>query len=144
MSSFQDSEKWKACCHVSIIPFKDQKPTIILFFCDGTHCFARKMSRDSERETASPILKNFLHQSQPSTSETESKRQKNFHLCHNRVDFPLGDGFNQKIFYILHLYTFSLHYSNMNFSVSTLLSGLSTLQQIQWLWLQKMSSKKWQ
>ena len=29
-------------------------------------------------------------------------------------------------------------------SPTKLLSGLSTLEQIQWLWLQKISSKKWQ
>ena len=31
-------------------PFRDQKPTIILFGVDGTHCFARKTSRDYEKE----------------------------------------------------------------------------------------------
>ena len=32
------------------IPFKDQKPTIMLFRGDGTHYFARKTSRDYEKE----------------------------------------------------------------------------------------------
>ena len=37
-TSFCDCKKCKACCHVLNIPFKDQKPTIMLFGGDGTHC----------------------------------------------------------------------------------------------------------
>ena len=73
-TSFYDCKKCKACCHVLKIPFKDQKPTVMLFGDDGTHCFARKTSRDYEKP--SPFLKNFLRQSQPSTSEREPKKDK--------------------------------------------------------------------
>ena len=31
-------KKCEACCHFLNIPFKDQKPTIMLFAGDGTHC----------------------------------------------------------------------------------------------------------
>ena len=75
-TSFYDCKKCKACCHNLNIPFKDQKPTIILFGGDGTHCFARKTSRDYEKGKPSPFLKNFLRQSQPSTSEREPKKDK--------------------------------------------------------------------
>ena len=34
------TKKCKACCNVLNIPFKDQKPTIMLFGGDGTQCFA--------------------------------------------------------------------------------------------------------
>ena len=71
---FYDCQKCKACCHVLNIPFKDQKPTIMLFGGDGTHCFARKTSRDYEKEKPSLFLKKFLRQSQPSTSEPEPKK----------------------------------------------------------------------
>ena len=37
-TSFYDCKKCKACCNVLNIPFKDQKPTIMLFGGDGTHC----------------------------------------------------------------------------------------------------------
>ena len=67
-------KKCKACCNVLNIPFKDQKPTIMLFGGDGSHCLARKTSRDYERP--SPFLKKFLRQSQPSTSEPEPKKVK--------------------------------------------------------------------
>ena len=40
----------------------------MLFGGDGTHCFARKTSRDYEKEKTSP----FFRQSQPSTSELEA------------------------------------------------------------------------
>ena len=73
-TSFYDCKKCKACCHVLNIPFKDQKPTIMLFGGDGTHCFARKTSRDYAKP--SPFLKKFLRQSQPSTHEPEPKKVK--------------------------------------------------------------------
>ena len=70
-TSFYDCKKCKACCHVLNILFKDQKPTIMLFGGDGTHCFARKSSRDYEKEKLSPFLKKFLHQSNRGKSEPE-------------------------------------------------------------------------
>ena len=76
ITSFYDCKKCRACCHVLNIPFKDQKPTIMLFGGDGTHCFAKKTSRDYEKEKPSPFLKKFLTQSHPSTSEPEPKRVK--------------------------------------------------------------------
>ena len=74
MNSFYDFKKCKACCLVLNIPFKDQKPTFMLFGGDGTHCLARKTS--SKYEKPSPFLKKFLRQSQPSTSEPEPKKVK--------------------------------------------------------------------
>ena len=65
MNSFYDCKKCKACRHVLNIPFKDQKPTIMLFGGDGTHCFARKTKHDYKEP--SPFLKKFLRQSQSPT-----------------------------------------------------------------------------
>ena len=73
-TSFYDCKNCKACCHVLNIPFKDQKPTIMLFGGDGTHCFARKTSDDYEKP--SPFFKKFLRLSQPSTLEPEPKKVK--------------------------------------------------------------------
>ena len=75
-TSFYDCKMCKACCNVLNIPLKAQKPTIMLFGGDGTHCFARKTSRDYEKEKPSPFLKKFLRQSQSSTSEPEPKMVK--------------------------------------------------------------------
>ena len=75
-TSFYDCKKCKACCNVLNIHFKDRKLTIMLFGGDGTYFFARKTSRDYEKEKPSRFLKNFLRQSQPSTSELEPKKVK--------------------------------------------------------------------
>ena len=72
--SFYDCNKCKPCCNVLKILLKDQKTTIMLFGGDGTHCFARKTSRDYEKEKPLPFLKKFLSQSQPTTSEPEPKK----------------------------------------------------------------------
>ena len=45
-SSFYDCKKRKNCSHVIDIPFKEQKPTIILFAGVWTHCFGRKANSD--------------------------------------------------------------------------------------------------
>ena len=74
MTSFYDCKKRKTCCHVLNVPFEDQKLTIMLFGGDGTHCFARKTSRNYRKEEPSPFLTKFLRQSQPSTSEPEPKK----------------------------------------------------------------------
>ena len=46
----------------------------MLFGGGGTHCLARKLSRDYENKKPSPFLKKFFRQSQPSTSEPEPKK----------------------------------------------------------------------
>ena len=43
---------------------------------DGTYCFARKTSRNDEKEKPFPFLKKFLRQSQPSTYEPEPKKSR--------------------------------------------------------------------
>ena len=48
----------------------------MLFGGDGTHCVARKMSCDYEKEKPSPFLKKFLRQSQPGKSEPAPKKAK--------------------------------------------------------------------
>ena len=67
--SFYNCKKCNACCNVLIIPFKDRKPTTMLFNGDGTHCFAKKTSRDYKKEQLSPFLKKFLRQSQSPAPE---------------------------------------------------------------------------
>ena len=107
-TSFYECKKCKACCHVLSIPSKDQKPTIMLFGGDGTHCFSRKTSRDNENKKPSPFLK-FCANHNQAHPNLNPKMQKLFHLWHNRVDTPLVDTNNQNFRYLLILYTFSLH-----------------------------------
>ena len=89
-TSFYDCKKCKACCNLLKIPFKDQKPTIMLSGGDGTHCFARKTSRDYEKRKPSQFLKIFLLQSQPSTSELEPKKDKSSPNMEQTYPFPIG------------------------------------------------------
>ena len=96
-SNFYDCKKCKSCCHVLNNPFTGRKPRISLIASDGTHCFARKASRDYEKEKPSPLLKKSLRQ-HPNLNQS---RQKLFHLWHNRVDNPL-------VYYNLIFFTFSL------------------------------------
>ena len=107
-TSFYDCKKCKACCHVLDIPFKDQKPTIILFGGDGTHFFASKTSRDYEKGKPITFLKKCSASQIQAHPNLNQKRQKLFHLWYNRVDTPLVDTVNQNFIYILILYTFSL------------------------------------
>ena len=53
-TSSYDCKKCKACYNVLNIPFKDQKPTNMLFGGDGTHFL-------QERRVASTKKKNHLH-----------------------------------------------------------------------------------
>ena len=109
-TSSYDCKKCKACCKVLNIPFKDQKPTIMLFGVDGTHCFARKTRRDYEKEKNHlHIWRNFSANHIQAHPNLNQKRRKLFHLWYNRVDNPLVDTVNQNFIYILILYTFSLH-----------------------------------
>ena len=87
-TSFYDCKNCKSCCHVLNNPFKDQKPTIMLFGGDGTHCFARKTSRDYEKEKPSPFLKKYLRQPDPSTSETQAKKGQSFSIYGILVSTP--------------------------------------------------------
>ena len=68
-TSFYDCKKCKACCHVLKIPFKDQKPTIMLFGGDGTHCL--RESRLRKRKTTS-----FFEEFSPPITVTHTKKGK--------------------------------------------------------------------
>ena len=77
-SSFYDSKKCTTCCQVLNFLFKDQKLTFMMFGGDGTNCFARKTSRDYEKEKPSPISRNYLGQSESNTPEPKPKKAKIF------------------------------------------------------------------
>ena len=89
-TSFYDYKKCKACCHVLNSPFKDQKPTIMLLGGDGTHCFAKKTSRDYEEEKPSPFWEKFLRQSVSSKSEPSPKKAKMSPNIEKTYPFPIG------------------------------------------------------
>ena len=107
-TSFYDCKKCKACCHVLNIPFREQKPTIMLFGGDGTPCFARKTSCDYEKEKPSPSLKKFFRQSQPSTSEREPKKTNGVQIWNEPIRFQLADGLRDIFIFQIILFNFNL------------------------------------
>ena len=66
-TSFYDCKLCKACCHVLNLPFKDQKPTIMLFGGDGTHGLGE--SRQRKRKTIS-----FFEEISPPITVTSTKK----------------------------------------------------------------------
>ena len=90
-TSFYDCKKCKACCHVLNIPFRDQKPTILLFGVDGTHCFARKTSRDYEKEKPSPFWRNFSANQSHAHTNLNQKRVNRVQIWNKRICFLLAN-----------------------------------------------------
>ena len=90
MTSFYDCKKCKSCSHVLNVSFKEQKLTIMLLGGDGTHCLARKTSRDYEKEKPSPFLKKLLRRSQPSTSEPEPRKVEVIPFLAKSCRHPIG------------------------------------------------------
>ena len=72
-TSFYDSKKCKACCHVLKILLGTKNRQLCCLVVMEHIVYT---SRDYEKEKPSPFLKKFLHQSQPSTSEPELKKVK--------------------------------------------------------------------
>ena len=62
----------------------------MLFSGDGTHCFARKTSRDYEKEKPCPFLRKLLRQSQPSTSEREPEKVEVIPFMAQSCRHPIG------------------------------------------------------
>ena len=59
----------KACSHVLNILFKDQKAYANLF-C-WTYCFGKRTKLDYQKKKLSPLMRQYIHQSNLSTTKTE-------------------------------------------------------------------------
>ena len=93
-TSFYDCKKCKACCHVLKIPFKDQKPTLMLFAGDGTHCLHEWRLRK--------IISFFEEISPPITT-------KHIRTWTNKVKIKSTYGINVSVSYSLMIWaTFSI------------------------------------
>ena len=73
------------------ILFSYQKPNIVLFDGEGTHCAEEEASCDQEIDKLSPLLMKYLHHSQSTNSNLCQKKQNSFQLWHVRVNLPLAD-----------------------------------------------------
>ena len=91
-----------------ILLFKDQNPTIMFIGGDGTHCFARKTSRDYEKEKPSPFWRNFFadhNQAHPSLNQKMSNRVQ---IWNKPLRFLLADDFSHIFNIQIILFTFNL------------------------------------
>ena len=100
-TSFYVCKNCKACCSVLNIPFKDQKRTFFLSGGDGTQC----LHESRLRKTISSMK--FLRQSQPSTSEPESKKLKGVQIRNKVVRFLLVDDLNHIFVFQINLFKFN-------------------------------------
>ena len=89
-TSFYDCKNCKTCYNVMNIPFKDQKPAIILFGGDGTDCFARKTSRDYEKENPSPFWRNFSANHNQVHPNLNQKRTNRVQIWNKAIRFLLA------------------------------------------------------
>ena len=90
-----------------------------MFGGDGTHCFARKTSRDYKKVKPSPFFKKFLHQSKPSTYEPEPKKANRVQIWNKSIRFLLADDLS-------HIFNFQILLFNLNLlSTSQIYSQLT-------------------
>ena len=66
----------KACSHVLIIPFKDQKPCVTSF--GWTYCFGKETKLDYQKEKLSPLMQQCISQSKLSTTNTKEANNESF------------------------------------------------------------------
>ena len=108
MTSFYDCKKCKACCNVLNIPFKDQKPTIILFGGDGTHCFARKTTRDYGEEKPSHCWSNFCANHNQAHTNLNQKKVTMNPKWNKHIRFLLPHDLSDIFFFQIILFNFNL------------------------------------
>ena len=107
-TSFYDCRKCKACCNVLNTPFRDQKPTIMLFGGDGTHCFARKTSRGYEKGKPSPFLRNFSANHNQAHPNLSQKRTNRVQIWNKPIRFLLADDLSHILIFQIILFNFNL------------------------------------
>ena len=129
------------------IPCKDQKLTFMLFGTDGSYCFVKNTSRYYENEKPSLFFSIIFsaNRNQPHPNLCR-KRQKSYSINGIIVSTPhwliqLTKNSSPFSFFTFFVYKNETWFSP---SLTMVLSGLSTLDQIQWLWLRKISSKNGQ
>ena len=133
-TSFYDCKKCKTCYNVFIIPFKDQKPTIMLFGADGTHCFARKTSRDDKKEKPSPFWRNSSANHNQAHLNLNQKRLKWVRIWNKRIRFLLADDLSEIFIFQSVLFNFNLQSTAQIYSANLQKIMISSVSNdgIQW------------
>ena len=105
-TSFHVCKNCKACCRVLNNPFKDQKPTIMLFAGDGTHCFARKTSRDYKKPSS--FWRNFPANHNQAHPNLNQRRLNWVPTWNKRLRFLLVDDLSDLFIFQVILFNFNL------------------------------------
>ena len=111
MSRFHDCRNWRACCHVLNILFTDHKLTIMLFGSDGTHCFAKKTSRDYKKRNPLHFWRNFAANHNQAHANLNRKRKNPSFYGIIVLTFHWLIQLSKHSFKFPFLYTFSLQSS---------------------------------
>ena len=80
----------------------------MLFGGDGTHCFAKKSSRDYEKEKSSPFLKNFSANHKQAHPNVNQKRTNQVQIWNKRIRFLLADDLSNIFNFQTFLFNFTL------------------------------------
>ena len=115
MNSFYDCKKCKACCNVFNIPFKDQKPTIIMFGSDGTHCLHESRLR---KKIHFHFWRNFSANHHQAHSNLNQKRLKWVQVWNKRIRFLLANDLSN-IFISKSFSSFSIYTQPLKFNQSS-------------------------
>ena len=110
-TSFYDCRMCKACCNVLNIPFKDQKPTIMLFGGDGTHCFAKKKRVATTKKNNHRL---FWRSFSANHSHPHQKRQTWIQIWNKFVRFLFADDLSHIFNFQIILFNFNLQSTAQN------------------------------
>ena len=109
MTSFYDCKNCKACCDVLNIPFKDQKPTIMLFGGDGTHCFEKKRVVETTKKKNHLLFwRKFYANHNQAHPNVNQKRTNQVQTWNKRIRFLLADDLSNIFNFQLNLFNFTL------------------------------------
>ena len=138
-TTFYDCKKCKACCQALNIRFKDQKPTNLQISCFAITVYIvlqRRRVATTKKQNLLHIWRNFSAnqiQAHPNLNQ-KGRIYSNYGIIVSKPHWLIQ---LTKTSFILSFYTLSVYIKAAWFSQSptTVLSGLSTLDQIQLLWL---------
>ena len=64
----------KGCSYVLNIPLRDHKPCVTLF--GWTYCFRKKTKLDYQKKKLSPLMRQYMRQSKPSTTKPKEAKHE--------------------------------------------------------------------
>ena len=133
-TSFYDCKKCKTCCNVLNIPFKDEKLTIMLIGGDGTHCLARKTSRDYGKKSHLHFWRNFSANHNQANPNPHQKRLKWVQIWNKRIRSLLANDLSDILIFQIILFNFNLQSiaTQLTFNLEKIMIFSVSNDRIQW------------